>query len=416
MTTPTAYSWLLIGTPGAPSGTAGAGTGTAAPALDCPIEPLTQDDLLEMMERIYPVSYLEPLKDPGPGYELLQGFAKMMARASEALAHTGCQAFILSSTGPAFATGAVELYREAPHPEGLTVTVKAGTIVKASRSGRRFLTTEDVIFNPADLGPKQVVVQAAQPGYDYNLPGIVMTAAGEALPGDIDTVVSLVEDPPVGDITIQVRQTATATGGGVDPGLDQHGLDREIVRISGETDAAFRARVRALPDNISPDAFQRVVRAALLRYGITDFQLIETWSVAYQTCWDAPSEVIAGSNFNPNLFVYDDPDPDLTPFRNRWLDTNDYRGGVIIVVPAVAAIADRGMVWDDPAANALDLRTPAGTRSASAWDIPSTFTVASAGAFDGFDLQGRLLYKGLYQALQDIKAAGISVAVELKGE
>lgn len=386
------------------------------PTLTNPVEPLTQADFLQLLERLLPVGYLEPLKSPGPGYELLQGFAKMLARASQAAANMGGQSFILSSTGGARATGTVELFRAAPHPEGITVIVKAGTVVKASRNGREFVTTEDVSFAAADLGPKPVAVQAVLTGPDSNVPGASLTAAGITLPGDIDTIVTLVEEPPVGDISIQVQQMANATAGGVDAGLDQHGLDRNIPRLSGEGDEAYRARVRALPDNISPDAFERTIRGLLVQFGLSEYQMIETWDVLYQTCWDAPSEIIPGSNFNPSLFVYDDPDLDLTPFRNRWLDTNDCRGGVVVVVPQVAAIAEYGMVWGDTAANAVALQTSAGSRAAGAWDIPSTFTVARAGAFDGFDLQKRLLYKGLYRALQDIKAAGISVAVELKGE
>lgn len=417
MALPTAYSWTLIGAPGATPLSAGSGVGAGAPQLPCPIDPFSQQELLDLFDRIYPPHYLVPLKTVGPGYEALQAFAAIGARLSTMVERLGCASFILSAGSGAYATGEVELYRGAVHPEGITVTVKAGTVVACSRSGRRFVTTADVTFAPAALGPFAVPVKAVAQGYDYNVPGLIIAADGTALEGEIDTVYSLSEDPEVGDTTIQVRQTSTPASGGADPALDQHGADRGIPRVVGESDTDYRARVRSIPDNISPDAVERVLVLTTSRYNIA-YELVETWDVAYQTCWDGPTEPIAGSNYDPRMFVWDDPDTDGIPFRNRWMDENEYRGCFIAVVAPIQPLADVGMVYDDTAVNAAAHVSPltGGRRAFSSFDVPSSFAGGLSGSYDGFDLPRQAVYKGLYDTLQNIKAAGIAAVVELRGE
>lgn len=329
--------WTLINQgDGAPS------TATAAPELPGPVTAYTQAGLLGVLERLLPEHYLEPLKAPGPGYEVLQAAAAVGARMSTAVARYAQAAFILSSQAGAKATGSVELFREAPHPEGLTVVVKAGTVVSSSRSGRRYLTTEDASFGPADVGPFTVAVEAVATGYEFNEPGPVVRASGEVLPGEIDTVEVLVEDPEVGDVTIEGRHLAS-TAGGVDASLDLHGGDRGIIRASGESNAAYRTRIRTLPDNISPNAVERTVQQFLAPLGAV-FEFIETFESFYQTCWDGPATAPSGSAYDPTLFCYDDPRP-ATPFRNRWLDINDMRGAFIVVVENLPPIADASMSY-----------------------------------------------------------------------
>lgn len=330
-------SWTLIG-----QEEGAAATATAAPELPGYLVPYSQAELLALLERLLPEHYLEPLKSPGPGYEVLQAAAAAGARLSQAVAKYAQAAFILSAQPGALASGTVELYRAAPHPEAISVVVKAGTVVRSSRGGREYLTTGDATFGPADLGPFTVGVVAIATGYEWNEPGPVTRASGEVLPGEIDTVDTLVEDPEVGDTSIQVRQF-TATSGGVDASLDLHGLDRNLPRTPGETTATYRARVRTLPDNISPNAVERAAQRALYPLNAA-FEFIETFELSYQTCYDGPSVGIAGSAYNATLFCFDDPRP-ATPFRNRWLDTNDMRGAIILVVENLPPMVDTSMSY-----------------------------------------------------------------------
>lgn len=411
---PASYSWTLLVPPTATPADAADVSTAGAPLLPCPIVQLTQQDFLDLFDRLLPGHYLEPLKAPGPGYEALQAFAKLGERLSLAVERLGCDSFISSATGGGYAVGTVELFRSAPVAEiGLTVTVKAGTLVMSSKGGRAFATTEDVVFAPSDLGPFTVPVISIAKGYEWNERGEVIAADGTPLAGEIDTIDVLVEDPDFGDITIQVRQLVS-TSGGADASLDQHGADRGITRLAGEVDAAYRGRVRALPDNISPDAVERALLQLSASYPLS-FDVIETWEITYQTCFDAPSTTIPGSNFDPNLCCYDDPRSPL-PFRNRWLDEVDYRGAFIVVLSNLPAIDDVGFAFDDTATGYTDLTTAAGTRAIGAYDVPNTFTLAKGGGYDGFDLPKQAVYKGIWDTLQNIKAAGIAAEVELEGE
>lgn len=503
MTTP--ISWTLLSPPPASAGSGGPATGNAPP-LPCPIAPFTQQDLLDLIDRLLPPHYLEPIKSPGPGYELFQAMTAMMARCSVALERLGCGALILSATGGLQATGQVELYRASVNSEGITVVVKAGTLLRSSRGGRKYETTADVVFGPNDLGPFVVPIKAVAVGYEYNEPGIVVTLDGTSLPGEIDTIDTLVESAPsqplgnagtatvtfnaptggiqlvsgmlgglfsldsvghfvtftgalnaanngnrliveyvsatsvkvqnlagvlevstpnvswqeftadsdVGDITIQVRHPS-ATSGGRDAFLDQQGSDRGILRGEGEEDDPYRGRIRSLPDNISPDAVDRSLQQLLLPFG-QSYQFIETWDIAYQTCWDGPADPIAGSNYDPNLFCYDDPRP-VVPFRNRWLDVSEMRGAFIIVVPNFGPLKDVGMAYDDISTDAASLTNANGLRAVSAWDVPATLGFGYLqGSYDGYDLVRATTMKTVYETLQRIKAAGTAAVLELQGE
>lgn len=298
-----------------------------------------------------------------------------------------------------------------------TVTVKAGTIVTTSVGGKDFVMLTDVTFQPADLGPFTVQVEAVAPGYEWNVTGQVTTADGTLLDGDIDTIKILVEEPPLGDTTIKVRQMLDV-GGGIDAALPALGRNRGIIRGNDEDTKSFRERIRRLPDTISPDAVRRVVEN-LLRPFDAQFEIIETFDITYQTAYDGPNTVIGESLYSPTLFVYDDPDADGIPFRNRWMDVNDERGGGIVVVENIQPLRDTGMVYDDtaPDVSSLVSSRTGGLRAVGAYDVPQDFGFgAIQGGYDGSDLRKQSLYKGLFDTLQSIKAAGSSVVVELRGE
>lgn len=387
---------------------------SGAPFLPPPVTAFTQAELLRLYDRVYPPGYIEPLKSPGPGYEVLQASAKVGARTSLAVERASASLFFLSASEGAYASGFVQLFRPAPHPEAITVVVKQGTSVRSSKGGRRYFTTADVTFGPTDLGPITVGVVAEAMGYEWNEPGPRVTADGTLLHGEIDTVDTLVEDPEVGDITIRVVQIADTTGG-KDATLDALGLDRGMPRVDGEADDAYRGRIRALPDNISPDAIERALQQLLFPVG-GGYSFIEAWSLALQTCWDAPDDIIPGSNFDPNLFVYDDPRPDV-PFRNRWLDESTFDGAFIVVVPLLPAMREFGTAYDDTGLIPGDFQTSLGARALSVWDAPDDLGFGYLlGAWDGEDVGLATTWKTVYETLLRLKAAGISVALELEGE
>lgn len=412
---PTTYSWTLVGGPVPASPVVGPST-SLVPELPPPITSFTQQDILDMFDRLFPDHWLSALKDPGPGYEMLQCYAKVAARMSEAVARLGADALITSAKGGIKATGTIQVSRGGPNSDGIAVTIKAGTIVTTSRAGRDFKILEDVTFLSSDLGPFTVDIEAIAEGYEWNVIGEVIAADGTVLSGEIDTIKDLVEDPQLGDLTFQIRQIV-ATSGGRDAAIDQLGGDRGIPRNSNETDDNYRARVSLLPDTISIDAIARLAKQTMEPLK-SSFVIIETWDIAYQTCYDAPPNQIVGSPYNPSLFMYDDPDPDFTPYRNRWLDETDYRGGFIVVVENTQPIADSSMVYDDAAMNANDLHSgiTGGNRALGAFDVPvDTAFGYQLGCYDGYDAPKWAAYQSLYDSMQSIKPAGNSAAIALRG-
>lgn len=371
---------------------------------------LTQQALLDMLDRLFPVHWMEPLKSPGPGYEILQAAAKIGERASTAAQRLDDGLQLLTALGGGYADAAVEFSRQ-----GLDAcTLKAGSIVKASGSGRQFVLIADVVWAAADQATKAATVRAVLPGWSYNVKGPSTSLDGIAIPGEIDTVSKAYEEPAYADSTVAVRQTADAVGGAF-PMLDMLGSDRGMPRLTGEHDAAYRQRIRKLDEVVTPKAIVDFVAQLFAQYAeVASF--IETFDPAYQTCYDCPPSSTA---LDPNLFTYDDP-RDPVPFRNRWLDETETRGAFVVVVPRMQPITDWGMCYDDTAMNAaafLSPLVPGGHRALTAYDAPQTLDVAlSPGAYDGVDTGAEGVYNGAWSALQSRKAAGVAALLEREGE
>src|SRR5512144_1017535 len=100
MTQPQSYSWFIDQTV-APPGQEPREAFNAGNALGCVPCFLSQADFLALIDRLLPLSYLDPLKNVGPGYELYKATAKLFERASIAVGRLECEQFILSATGGA---------------------------------------------------------------------------------------------------------------------------------------------------------------------------------------------------------------------------------------------------------------------------------------------------------------------------
>lgn len=385
-----------------------------------PITPSVQQDFLDLVDRVTPESFILPLKNVGPGYEAFQADAQVKARVSLAISRLDLVAFIQDAPAGAFATATVSLTRAAG---GAAMTVKAGSVFTTSNGGRDFVLVTDVPFAMNDAGPHTATVQAVRRSYQWNVPGPVTTASGQVLPGDIDTIKNLIEDPVFSDTTVQMTQTTDATGG-APPALAQLGADRAITQNPGESTLQFRQRIRQLPDTVSPAAIKRALTNFFAPFPGVSFDFIETWQPTYQEAFDCPSPNPGTPTFlatipttiDTNLFVFDDTRPAYPPFRNRWLDENDYRGAFIVTVPNLAAISDYGMAYDDTAETPAALTTVNGKRSVNAYDVPrSNFPGELQGAFDGFDTGKASVYKGLFDTLEAIKGGGVTIEIVLQG-
>lgn len=420
------FSWLIAGAP--PT----AGLALTEPEFpsspgpgDCPAPVHDQDYFLEVLHNFLASDYVAGLQ-AGQGYELLQAFASIGVRISQAIERFECGQFILSAQGGSNSVGSVEFYREDFSAGGYLLA--AGTRVTTSLTGRDFVTTASVTVGPTDLGPFVVPVQAVWQGWEWNTRGQSITRRGETIPGEIDTIklpileVSTSNSTPVIDPALRVRQI-TAQSGGAAPMLDGLGDDRGLPRRGGEGDDAYRVRLRTLPDTVSPQAIQRFLETMLTPYN-AHAEFIELWDIRFQTCWDAPDDVPAAPTYDPTTFMWDDPrppPPHVPSFYGRWLDEVTMAGAFVAVIPQLQPILDYGMAYDDPITDVAELVSTDfppgtdGTRAISAYDLAAAVPPGVEGAYDGEDVAFNALVTAIFQTFQHIKAGGVTALVELEG-
>lgn len=402
--------------------------------------PATYQDFLDLAARLLPASYLDPLRNKlGPGYEILQAMARICARASAAVGVLDQEGFYGTATAGSYATAQVKFSR--PSAAAGALTIKAGTVVSCSATGRDWILTQDVAVGAlATLTAAtsvRAIIQSAEWG---NAKAPTTAANGDAIPGDIDTITTLVMDPAYADPTFTVVQFADAVGGAADD-LDQLGADEGIGRQAGETDAHYRPRLRQLPDVVSPAAIKRAVQALFAQFSAIGAQwsttyFYESWQLQLQTAWDVPnlaglpsSSPLHAADLN-SCFFYDDTRgpggtniPNPSGYYGRWMDEGDRRGAFFIIVPNLAAINDQGLFYDDPQAAvsgapfaaATTYATALGRRGTSAYDAAGLIGPATQGFYDGIDLQKAAVYAGLFALLDGIKAGGVTTEVLLFG-
>lgn len=400
-----------------------------ASANSCPPDNRTQDELLDLMRNLLDENYLDPIETLGPGFELLQAYAKMFERTSLAVARLECGSFFTTAAGGARSTGLVQFFRQ--NSSAGRIDILAGTIVRASAGGQQYrvvargvlaadfiLTGDEILAGATSHLSADVVVEGIADGWEWDVPETIRSASGELLEGPVDTIELPLYEPPFGDNTIRVRQLLNAGDitGGACAMLDALGDNRGIDRNKAEGDVDYAGRLRTLPDVISPDAFVR----QLTRFWQPldePFDFIETPDINYQTCWDGPSTPFPGSDYDPTLWAYDDP-RDADPFRGRWLDEQDYRGGVIIVVNDLTAVEDVGMAYDDTALTVAAHATKHGRRAHGAYDVdPAGLSVdVLQGGYDGFDPEKDAIFKRLIALVNEIKLGGVAAFIEKRGE
>ena len=374
----------------------------------------TQADFLALTTNVLPDWYLDPIRlqsatdqsgsvTTGAGYELLQAFGKIFELASLSVGTMQVLATLAYSSGGSFAYASVQFFRTSLTSGSFTV--KAGAIVRTSKTNRSYRVTQDITFGPADYF-KTALVQSLGQDQDYNVKGPVVLADGTVLPGEIDTVVLPIQSPPYAEPGLQVQQVADAYGGCA-PVLDQLGDDRGIDRAAGESDTNYKKRARALPDTISPAAMRRHLDAIFYPAKL-HYDLIETWQSKYQSCWNAPlnagNHPLFGQRVN---FAYNDTS--TTRLVPRWMGEVDQRGAMALVVPSFPTLEDRGMAYNDPALG------PDKTRGVSAWNAPAFDAASLAGAYNCADdlgprARGTFLLS-VWNLMQSIKGGGVNVAL-----
>jgi hypothetical protein len=374
----------------------------------------TAQYFLSLFERLLPREYLSPIEEAGPGYEIFQTFAAIGERISLATFRLDEGLYAITAPEASFASVEIELSRTVTPAVSIAFTQKKGSLVETAFGGRRFELFDDVLFGEAEEGPKTVTVKAIFASYQWNVLGEEITPDAEVFSGEINSLVFPIQDPPFAEKSVIVRQFDDALGG-VPGMLEQIGLDRGIARVIGESADAYRFRISALPDTVSPAAMKRNIDIIWLPI-FQSYDFIETWNVTYQSCYDAPENPIDGSAYDPSTFVYDDPRP-KTPFRNRWLDDIEFRGAFIVVLPRLGSFSQRSIAMDDSSMLNFEFLTENGKRAWPAFDVTSDLPAVGIfmGAFDGYDAEANAFYGATFSTLQQIKPAGVAAILELQG-
>lgn len=354
--------------------------------------------LLRVIDRSYPGSYLQNIKDtPNGGYELFQGVSKLMERLSIAIARLECGSFVSTARGGAAATGVVEFYRESGDLDAYTL--RQGTIVRTA-NGKEFRTLLDVGFPLSDMGPKSVAIQATAWGYEYNVAGQVNTLAGELLPGDIGDIKTALIFNALGDQLIDPAlsvRNPLPTSGGRDAFLDGLGEDRGLPRRIGESDDAYRLRIMETPDTVSPAAIKRGVDRVLAPYGLGGCLREVGTPLLPGFFYDAGGTGSKDPNPSHN-FAYD-MDFTLRP-EDRFklfLDLLEFRGFFLVGVPKVVDAEYPGLVYDTAIGSTFKLK--------NAYD--TTSPTAPNAAYDGFQRLNAALYQAIFADINDKRAAGV---------
>lgn len=379
-----------------------------------PPAPPDQEYFLRMLERTLPPGYVEGLRQGG-GYELLRGNAAVGARLSEMLAHWDAATIAGYATIGQKARGWVYLYRRTT--VGGAGIVKRGTLV-GTRDRKLFRTQADVTFGQEDVGPFAVEVEAVIPGYDHNVDGEQNTAFGDAIPGQIDSIWLLLEEPAFFDASIKVRNAGPMRWG-TDAQLEQLARERGISpRLQNESVDAFRMRIKALVQAVTPAGIAKSVTAILRRWSpFFSAAVIDSWDPQYQGAYDAP--IPASPNLDPLLFLYDDTSVPV-PIHNRWLSAEGATGGeFILVLPQLPCLQEQTFFLGDPAVDPAQHETPGtdgGRRSYSYLDLPDQLPddILPCGLGAG-DSAAAGVYGSCVTLANDLRPAGVSVVPLLDG-
>ncbi len=375
------------------------------PLLDSGLMVRSSAELLAMIDRVLDSDYISGLK-AGEGYEIIQAQAKEFARISQAIRVTGDGLFAAFASGGAFATGIVEFYRTSTVSPACVVL--AGTIVQA-RGGKLFRTVQDATFATNDQGPHAVGVRSVFQEWQANTEGQTTTPGGVVIPGEIDVIRTLIQNPLYADPTIMVRQLQP-TAGGRSPMLDLLARGNNLTRNSGETDESLSYRTRNLPDNLVPGAIERMLRAMLGPY-LARWEYVEPFDLEFQTVYDAED----------NVFAFDDPRPRYLDAIDWVPDDRELWATFYVVVGKIAAIRHYGGAYDDLVTSLDELRSRGinGRRAVPAMDGPDVLEYPNPGhlgmACDVDDLGLNALMSSLYAQMQSLRAAGIVAGLHQEG-
>jgi len=237
--------------------------------------PETADSLLELLRaNTDEFGWLQPLLDDPDSAALVGATVAIFGRLGPAVLHNRDAALISACSAGQHGTCQVTMTRAG----GSSGTIPHGYPFVDQR-GCRAITQTDV---PVVIGQTTVVLQletvrqtelvntADDPGFEVapDAPGVIANFS-------ISNLIGPVGDPANGGGTFVAVASSTPIQGGAADYLTVHGDERGALRQTGETESDYRARIRNVPDAVSPVAVADVVGATGQVDGVPTFRVLE---------------------------------------------------------------------------------------------------------------------------------------------
>ncbi len=230
---------------------------------------LTHDDLVSLLRRTTDRDgWLDPLLADADGGAAMGALIEVFARVSEAADYDCSLGLISAAPGGSPGTSLITMTR--------TETVIAGVIPRGYQfidpRGVRATTQTDV---PVALGQATIVLpvetlRETEMVNTYDDPEWLVDPTNPEILNDDILYLLIAPLGAIGPIpsTFQTISESTPIWGGTSDWLSLHGAERGVIRQASETTDAYRARVRNIPDAVSPIAVADGVLSAASRAGL----------------------------------------------------------------------------------------------------------------------------------------------------
>lgn len=254
---------------------------------------LTQADLFALIQRALPGALVDGWTDRD-GEEVYQAIARVFSVLHGRDVARAESSYVLTATGPVQATATIKV----TWTQGTTLAVEILTGQKIVQTpwGVHYQLTESLAAGAAEAPGYSATVgveavwAGIEPGCD-EAPVDAEFLSEWGLPEGVDREGEILWDGAVagaakteflsgvdaGEITIEGVTDAT---GGKDGTLDLLAAGRGLPRVENEPDSGLRARIRQIPDVLTPGAILAVANAMLEPYGLTA-TMYEPWDYAF---------------------------------------------------------------------------------------------------------------------------------------
>ena len=303
-------------------------------------DPLTRDDLIDVLRRTTDPGWLDPLLQDTDSTAVINALADELAYLS-GIGTALCDATTIS-LAPAGRSGTslVTITRTASGiggtiPKGYQFVDARGLLAVVQSDTAVAIGITSLQLSVATLRKTELVNTLSDPGYSISPTNVAVADSGgtNAL---ISVSPAPAGFPPIVSTTFTIVAESTEIDGGASDFLSAHGAERGQARQPNESDEGYRARVRNVPDAVSPAAIAIGALGAAQNVGLPPPVTVEPFNdgasasvkAQYNLDWSDTyfaSGILttAGSadSGSPKVDFFDDMGVDLTNGKVRELVT-----------------------------------------------------------------------------------------------